>query len=174
MAGPQSGCRPLGIVQLGTPNDGSEAAGLAGMFPTSEATKVLGDAADMAAFNAAYPNAAGLPIYRIAGSYFPMAARAYLSDHPMPALAAILATVTGVNGTAANDSVVTVAACVAVRPGWRGCATFKAVHADSAGSAPTAATPGASFRTARARRAGPRSTRIMRRMIADVRAVERE
>jgi len=174
--GLKSGCRPLGIVQLGTPNEGSGAAGLAGMFPMSEATRVLGNAADMAAFNVAYPNAAGLPIYRIAGSYFPQAARAYLSDHPTPALAAVLATVTGVSGTAANDSVVTVAS-VRGGPtaGWHGCAVYKAVHADSSWLGAYRADAGCVLPHRSGKKGGAAiDERIMRRIIADVRAVERE
>ena len=172
----QSGCRPLGLVQLSTPNEGSEAASLAGMFPASEATKVLGNMADMAAFNAAYPNAERLPIYRIAGSYFPAAARAYLVQHATPALAATLAAIDAVYGTAANDSVVTVAS-VRGGPtaGWRGCATFRAVHADSAWLGAYRADAGCVLPYRTGKKAGAAiDEQIMRKIILDVGAVARE
>jgi pimeloyl-ACP methyl ester carboxylesterase len=174
--GLRSGCRPLGLVQLGTPNEGSEAAGLAGLFPTSEATRVLGDAADMAAFNAAYPNAERLPIYRIAGSYFPAAARAYLVRHGTAALAAVLAAIDAVYGTAANDSVVTVAS-VRGGPtaGWRGCATVKAMHADSAWLGAYRSDAGCVLPYRSGKRGGAAiDGQIMQRILTDVGAVVRE
>ena len=128
-----SGCEPLGIVQLGTPNKGSEPATLKGLVPlTSSAVRQLGDAKVMKRFNADFPNAEGLPIYRIAGRYFPKAAKAYLAKHRTPTLAGILAAVVGVYGTAYNDCVVTVDS-VRGGPtaGWRGCAVFNAIHSDS-------------------------------------------
>jgi pimeloyl-ACP methyl ester carboxylesterase len=126
-----SGCAPLGIVQLGTPNAGAEVADLAiGPF-TSDAADKLADDASMAAFNAAFRNGEGLSIYRIAGSYFPKSADAL--SRTAPGLRVVWTAIYSVYGAAPSDSVVTVAS-VRGGPtnGWRGCATFKAVHADSA------------------------------------------
>jgi len=126
-----SGCAPLGIVQLGTPNTGAEVADLAiGPFHSDAADK-LADDAYMAAFNAELGNGDALPIYRIAGSYFPRSAAAL--SRTAPGLRVVWTAIYSVYGAAPNDSVVTVAS-VRGGPtnGWRGCATFKAVHADSA------------------------------------------
>ena len=131
---PGSGCRPLGIVQLGTPNKGSKAANLAIGPLKSEAADRLADDASMAAFNAEFPNAEALPIYRIAGSYFPKSAGAYVAKQALTPkkqnlLAAVLSTIVGVYGTAYNDSVVTVDSVRGgPRAGWQGCTVFKAVH----------------------------------------------
>jgi len=128
--GLQSGCQPLGMVQLGTPNKGSEAASLRGLVPASDATRQLGDAAVMAAFNADFPNAEGLPIYRIAGSFFPKGAVGFGTLRPD--LTVIFNAISAVYGKAANDSVVTVDS-VRGGPtaGWQGCTVFKALHANS-------------------------------------------
>ena len=168
-----SGCEPLGIVQLGTPNMGSEAAHLAvGPF-NSEAAGKLADPIRMAAFNDEFQNDQGLPIYRLAGAYFP--ASAYALSRRRVDLTVIWNAVSALYGAQDNDSVVTVAS-VRGGPtrGWRGCATFKAVHADSAWLS--------SFRDAAGcvlpRRSGKKGAaaideKIMLRIIADVRAVAR-
>ncbi|MEI6452190.1 MAG: alpha/beta fold hydrolase [Actinomycetes bacterium] len=166
-----SGCGPLGIVQLGTPNKGSEAAHLAvGPFDSDAAGK-LADPIRMAAFNDEFQNDQGLPIYRLAGAYFPTSA--YALSRRRADLGLIWNAVYALYGARDNDSVVTVDS-VRGGPtrGWRGCATFKAVHADSAWLS--------SFRDAAGcvlpRRSGKKGAaaideKIMRRISADVRAV---
>ena len=166
-----SGCEPLGIVQLGTPNTGSEVAHLAvGPFDSDAAGK-LADPIRMAAFNDEFQNDQGLPIYRLAGAYFPTSA--YALSRRRADLGLIWNAVYALYGARDNDSVVTVDS-VRGGPtrGWRGCATFKAVHADSAWLS--------SFRDAAGcvlpRRSGKKGAaaideKIMRRISADVRAV---
>jgi pimeloyl-ACP methyl ester carboxylesterase len=168
-----SGCRALGIVQLGTPNEGSAAADLAiGPFATAGAER-LGDMAAMAAFNADFSNEAGLPIYRIAGTYFPKAAE------PLARTSAVLRTVWlavyAVNGPAPNDAVVTLES-VRGGPaaGWRGCATFKAVHADSPWLSTYRLKAGCvlPWRTGKTGGAAI-DRRILQQIVADVRGVQR-
>lgn len=177
---PGSGCRPLGIVQLGTPNKGSEAANLAIGPLHSEAADRLADDASMAAFNDEFPNAEALPIYRIAGSYFPKSAGAYVAKQVLTPkkqnlLAAVLGTIVGVYGTAYNDSVVTVDS-VRGGPtaGWKGCTVYRAVHANSKWLL--------SFRDdcgcVLPRRSGKKGAaaideKIMKKIIEDVRGVEK-
>ena len=170
---PGSGCRPLGIVQLGTPNKGSKAANLAIGPLNSAAADRLADDASMAAFNNEFPNAEALPIYRIAGSYFPKSA--YAASLTRPDLGAIWNAISAVYGTAYNDSVVTVDS-VRGGPtaGWKGCDVFKAVHANSKWLS--------SFRDKAGcvlpRRSGKKGAAaidelIMQKIIEDVRGVEK-
>ena len=168
-----SGCEPLGIVQLGTPNTGSEVAHLAVGFFDSDAADKLADPVFMKEFNDEFQNAQGLPIYRIAGAYFPTSA--YALSRQRADLMVVWSAVYALYGTQDNDSVVTVDS-VRGGPtnGWRGCATFKAVHADSPWLS--------SFRAAAGcvlpRRSGKTGAaaideKIMLKIIADVRGVEK-
>jgi len=177
---PGSGCRPLGIVQLGTPNKGSKAANLAIGPLKSEAADRLADDASMAAFNAEFPNAEALPIYRIAGSYFPKSAGAYVAKQALTPkkqnlLAAVLGTIVTVYGTAYNDSVVTVDS-VRGGPtaGWQGCTVFKAAHANSGWLLAFREDCGCVL----PRRSGKKGAaaideKIMQKIIEDVRGVEK-
>ena len=169
-----SRCRALGIVQLGTPNEGSAAADLAiGPFATAGAER-LGDFAAMEAFNADFPNAAGLPIYRIAGTYFPDAAEPPARDSL--ALRTIWLAISAVNGDAPNDAVVTLASVRGgPKAGWRGCATFKAVHADSPWLSTYRVKAGCVLPWRNGGKTGGAAVdeRILRRIAADVRGVER-
>ena len=100
------GCEPLGIVQLGTPNKGSKAAHLAvGPFD-SEAADKLADPVFMAAFNDAFQNAQGLPIYRLAGAYFPKSA--YALSRRRAELMVVWSAIYALYGAQYSDSVVTV------------------------------------------------------------------
>ena len=166
-----SGCAPLGIVQLGTPNAGAEVADLALGPLHSDAADKLADDAYMAAFNAAFSNGDGLPIYRIAGSYFPKSADAL--SRTAPGLRLVWTAIYAVYGAAPNDSVVTVAS-VRGGPtnGWRGCATFKAVHADSAWLSSFRAAAGCVLPYRSGTKGGAAiDAQIMRKIIADVRGV---
>jgi alpha-tubulin suppressor-like RCC1 family protein/pimeloyl-ACP methyl ester carboxylesterase len=128
-----SRCKPLGIVQLSTPNKGSDLASLAWVIgKNSDAAKALGNAKIMTLFNKLYPNADGLPIYRIAGNYFPKPAKAWFLKHRTKHNSVLLSGLIGVYGTSYNDSAVTVDS-VRGGPtaGWRGCAVFKAVHSSN-------------------------------------------
>jgi hypothetical protein len=124
-------CEVRGIVQLGTPNDGSQLAELGGAYADSSAAHTLSDAVAMAAFNATFANAQALPFYRLAGSYFPKAAAAYLAAHPGQALTAIFARLSAVYAAAGNDGATAVSS---VRGGPLagdcGTATFRAVSQD--------------------------------------------
>ena len=167
-----SRCRPLGIVQLGTPNEGSRAADLAiGPFANSGAMQ-LGDFAAMAAFNADFPNEAGLPIYRVAGTYFPDAAEPLARDSV--ALRTVWLAVYAVNGRTPNDGVVTLASVRGgPHAGWRGCATFAAVHADSPWLSTYRFTAGSVLPWRSGKKGGAAvDERILRRIVADVRGVE--
>jgi len=168
-----SRCRPLGIVQLGTPNEGAKAADLAiGPFATAGAVK-LGDFAAMAEFNADFSNAAGLPIYRIAGTYFPDAAEPPARESAT--LRTVWLAVFAVNGRAPNDGVVTLAS-VRGGPtaGWRGCATFAAVHADSAWLSTYRFKAGCVLPWRSGKKGGAAvDERILQRIVADVHGIER-
>ena len=168
-----SRCLPLGLVQLGTPNEGSRAADLAiGPFATAGA-EMLGDFAAMAAFNADFANTAGLPIYRIAGTYFPDAAEP--SSRDSLALRTVWLAVYAVNGSAPNDGVVTLASVRGgPRAGWRGCATFAAVHADSPWLSTYRFKAGSVLPWRSGKKGGAAvDEKILRRIVADVRGVER-
>lgn len=125
-----SACRPLGIIQLGTPNKGSRLANVPAWFGDSQAADKLADGDAMAKFNDDYPNREGLPIYRLAGAYFPTSA--YALALTRPGLGLVYDGIITLFQNQANDSAVTVDS-VRGGPtaGWRGCATFKAVHANS-------------------------------------------
>ncbi len=168
-----SGCQPLGIVQLGTPNKGSKAATLKAAFGASAATRRLGNSTAMRAFNSAYPNAEGLPIYRIAGSYFPRSA--YAASLTRPGLRAIWKLIFSVYHTTYNDSVVTVDS-VRGGPtaGWRGCAVFKAVHANSMWLSAFRNKAGCVLpRRSGTKGAAAIDERITLKIIADIRGVEK-
>jgi pimeloyl-ACP methyl ester carboxylesterase len=171
--GGASRCRAVGIVQLGTPNEGSDAADLAIAALGSAAADRLGDAASMKAFNAAFPNARGVPTYRLAGDYFPTQARRL--SLTSPALGVIWFAVHAVYGDEPNDSLVTVAS-VRGGPasGWRGCDVFSAVHTDSSWLSTYRERAGCLL-PRRSGKAGGAAVdeQILRRIVRDVRAVDR-
>ena len=68
-----SGCTPLGIVQMATPNGGSPGGNIAwgASWFKSQAAHRLADPSFMSTFNTTHVNKARLPIYRLAGTYAP-------------------------------------------------------------------------------------------------------
>lgn len=72
-----SGCEPVGIIQLGTPNDGSPLSALAWVGGgLDDATRSL--APGLFGFNLFARNSADVPVYQVAGEYFPKGA----TQHP--------------------------------------------------------------------------------------------
>ncbi|HET6351992.1 MAG TPA: alpha/beta fold hydrolase [Coriobacteriia bacterium] len=96
-----SKCEPLAIVQLATPNAGSPEAAI--MAFLGDGVHIAGDTSDaiyglsenlytISWFNSAYTNAKMVPVYQVAGDYFPLyalAATGHFDYHKKVALAVL-------------------------------------------------------------------------------------